>query len=108
MWSPENEMKEKKLGTTWHGFIKSIIHIFIEKSHLKLPYHLFDKENRELGDLPNNFAQVSSKMGNLYWEGWLQHLHSSYHNIEQPVLKRLSFNRKNVNEIHMIKVFFWQ
>ena len=96
----------KKLGTTWHGFIKSIIHIFTEKSHLKLPHHLFDKENRELGGLSNNFAQVSTTMSNLYWKGWLQHLHSSYHNIGQSVLKTLSFIRKNVNEIHMRLKFF--
>ena len=57
-------------GNTWHAFIKSILHIFTEKSFSKLPY-LFKKEDygvmggggRGLEDFPNNFAQVATKFG---------------------------------------------
>ena len=49
-------MKENEMGNTKQAFIKSILHIFTEKPHSKLPPQLFKKEDRGLGGLPNNFA----------------------------------------------------
>ena len=43
MRSPENGIKENKMGNTRHVFIKSILHIFTEKSHSKLLSHLLKK-----------------------------------------------------------------
>ena len=47
----------------------------------KLPSHLFKKEDRYLGYLPNNFAEVTKKLSNLYCKLWPQQLSSSYRNI---------------------------
>ena len=55
MRSPENGIKENKMGNTRHVFIKSILHIFAEKSGSKLLSHLLKKESGGLVGLPNNF-----------------------------------------------------
>ena len=37
MWSPANDMKENKMGITWHALIKSILDILLESRTQK--YH---------------------------------------------------------------------
>ena len=52
----KNDMKKNKVGNILHAFIKSILHIFTEKLHSKLPSHLFIKDHGGLGGVSNNIA----------------------------------------------------
>ena len=80
-------MKENKTGNTWHVFIKSILHILLEsRTQNYLPASLRKGgRGREVGPTtlrkfpqkwviliekngPNNFAQVTTILGNLYWK----------------------------------------
>ena len=53
-------MKDNKMGNTWYAFIKSILYIFTESLHSKLPIHTWNggawRGGGGLGGLPNNFA----------------------------------------------------
>ena len=89
MWSPEYDIKKNKMGTTWHAFIKSILHNLL-KSHTQ-NYHPTSLRNRIEGQEvcpatlhklphnwiickkggPNNFVQVTTILGNLCWKHFL-------------------------------------
>ena len=38
-------MDDSKMDNSWHAFIKSVLHVFAETSHSRLPKHSLKKEN---------------------------------------------------------------
>ena len=77
---------------------------FTDKSLSKLPYRLLKKEKEGFGGLPNNFAYVTTKLGNLDWKEWPNNFAQA-----TTILGNLYWKHclliKNVDEIHEIEVF---
>ena len=111
MWSPENDMKENKMGNTWHALL-NISSIFLLKSHTQ-SYHptslrkrmgVWEVYPKTILKLPqnweiciekggsNNFTQITAIQGNLYWK------HCQLINVEVFLDSNLNFT---------IRVFTW-
>ena len=105
MWSPENDMKENKMGNTWHAFVKPLLYILLKSNAQNYHSTSWRKTMGDLWGLPYNFTYVTTKLGNLYWKALLEKTCSNYYNIVQSVLEILSIN-KDVNGMPGIEVFF--
>ena len=57
------------MSTIWQALIKCILHIFIEKSHPKFPFHPLKYDSGIEGRrvVPTTLLLATKKLGNLDW-----------------------------------------
>ena len=104
MWSPENDMKENIMGNTWHASNKSILHILLKSRTRNYHTASWRKRMRGLEVCPITLLKLQQKLGNLDWKRWPNNFAQA-----TTILGNLYWKHclliKNVDEIHEIEVF---
>ena len=79
--------------------------IFLLKNHTQNYHATSLKKRKGSCEVAQQLCLSTTKLGYLYWKGWLQQLCSSYHKIGQSVLETLPFNKKILMKYLRLKFF---